>query len=390
MKSPLIRWLRLTLPPAGFVLATVFTLLCVEGLCLWVRWRLELLAPNEKPPLQLLQMRDSIAAAIAAAYGMFRAVVFHPFFRSRYRDWLEQTPWTSRQPLPAGPIHLVWQDVAVVGVFLLLLHGFPLGRIWVLQAFLFAYLGTLGVSFWGTGPWWMGYAVLFGLGLVARLLMWPLVALDVLAIVYVTAFVGLRMALAQFPWSDSRIPETLRQQFSGNIMARRKWYLGWPYRQMTGVPQENGVRRRDGILAPLLVAWWVWALGSHAGQASDGAPALLFLYVAAFSVLVRLLVYVGACRPPISLWGRIATGRLIIPGYDYVFVAPLCGLLVAAIGAKLAFMADREHESITFPLATAAVLIVALNMGPSFRSWHLTGHHRIVAWGGKDPNHVKL
>jgi hypothetical protein len=390
VKSPLIRWLRLTLPPMGFVVAAVFVLLCAEGFYLWVRCWLESLGPTAEAPSELLKMRNSIAGVAAAAYGVFRAVVYHPFFRSRYRDWLEQTPWTSRQPLPAGPIHLMWQDAVVMGIFLLSLHGFPLGRIWVLQAFLFAYLGTLGVSFWGTGPWWMGYGILFGLGLVVRLLMWPFVALDVLAIVYVAAFVGLRTALARFPWPDSRIPETLRQQFTGNIMARRKWLLGWPYRQMSGVPQEHAVRPRDGILAPLLAAWWVWALASHSSDPTAPVPVLSFIYATFVSLFARLLVYVGSCRPPISLWGRIATGRLIIPGYDYVFVAPLCTLLVAAIGVTLAFMARMKYSTITFPLAMAAVLIVALNMGPSFRSWHLTGHHRIAAWGSKDPNHVKL
>ena len=126
-------------------------------------------------------MRDGLAAVIMAAYGVFRVAAFHPVFRPKYRGWLEQTPWTGRKPLPLGPIHLVWQDVVVLGIVVLALHGTPLGRLWAPWAFLLAYLGTLGVSFWLTGPWWMGYLVLFGLGLAVRLAVEPLVALAALA-----------------------------------------------------------------------------------------------------------------------------------------------------------------------------------------------------------------
>ncbi len=34
---------------------------------------------------------------------------------------------------------------------------------------------------------------------------------------------------------------------------------------------------------------------------------------------------------PLTLFGRIVTGRLIIPGYDYVMLAPAAALPVAAL-----------------------------------------------------------
>jgi hypothetical protein len=109
-----------------------------------------------------------------------------------------------------------------------------------------------------------------------------------------------------------------------------------------------------------------------------------------FAVLIRLLAYIGPYRPPISFWGRILTGRWIIPGYDYVFLAPLCTLLVALLGWRAALLAGPDHWGIVvYPLATAAVLIVALNMSPSLGQWSLTGHHRIAPWG-TDPQRVKL
>ena len=163
-----------------------------------------------------------------AAYGVFRVAAFHPVFRPKYRGWLEQTPWTSRKPLPLGPIHLVWQDVLVLGIVVLALHGTPLGRVWASWAFLLAYLGTLGVSFWLTGPWWMGYLVLFGLGLAVRLVVEPLVALAALVPIYAIAMLGRNMALARFPWHESKIVEAMRRQFRPNSATRRKSTLGWP------------------------------------------------------------------------------------------------------------------------------------------------------------------
>ena len=120
-------------------------------------------------------------------------------------------------------------------------------------------------------------------------------------------------------------------------------------------------------------------------------PLGIFFYVTPFAFFIRLLVYIGPCRPPISLWGRIMTARWIIPGYDCVFVAPLCTLLVALIGLAVGIVADPAYwGTVVYPLTMAAALIVALNMGPSLARWRLTGHHRIAPWPVNDPQRVKL
>jgi hypothetical protein len=41
-------------------------------------------------------------------------------------------------------------------------------------------------------------------------------------------------------------------------------------------------------------------------------------------------------------------------------------------------------------VAVAAVLLVALNMGPSLGRWRLTGHHRIAATGVAGQECVRL
>ena len=177
--------------------------------------------------------------------------------------------WTIRKPLPLGPIHLVWQDAIVLGIVMLALHGTLFGRVWALGAFFLAYLGTLGVSFWLTGPWWMGYLVFFGLGLAVRLAVEPLLALGAVVPVYAIAMAGRDMALARFPWPESTIIEAMSRQLQANSTARRKAILGWPNQQLMAALPDHAVRRRDGILAPLLAAWWVYAVASNVPETNN-------------------------------------------------------------------------------------------------------------------------
>jgi hypothetical protein len=119
---------------------------------------------------------------------------------------------------------------------------------------------------------------------------------------------------------------------------------------------------------------------------------LAFLLAPVIICLVRLLAYTAACHPPISIVGRLVTRRFIIPGYDYVLIAPLCIALTAALGLAVTYVIGPAYYVVTIPCALAAQFIVALNMGPSLRHWHLTGHHRIVylPFVLNDPKKVRL
>ena len=52
--------------------------------------------------------------------------------------------------------------------------------------------------------------------------------------------------------------------------------------------------------------------------------------------------------------------------------------------------AGPAYYTISYPLAMAAVLIVALNMGPPLKRWQLTGHHRIAPLRTSDSSRVQL
>lgn len=105
--------------------------------------------------------------------------------------------------------------------------------------------------------------------------------------------------------------------------------------------------------------------------------ALAMILVLGLEALFRLFIYCVPYRPPINLLGRLATGRLIIPGYDKVFVSPLA----AAVGVPLLawqLTGLGLPAKLVMPVAAAAGLYLVLAGPPLYPDWHLTGHHRHV------------
>ena len=83
-----------------------------------------------------------------------------------------------------------------------------------------------------------------------------------------------------------------------------------------------------------------------------------------------------AYYPPISIFGRIATGRLIIPGYDNVLIAPLAAF-IASLSVRYLLILGMPPP-LAFAITTFLILLPFLMFGPSLWRWHLVGTHRIV------------
>src|SRR5262245_32056558 len=101
------RWLRVTLPHDGYVLAFLLLYVLVEAaIPVWQRfvWG----APVDN------WMGELLIQVATIVYAFHRVLAFHPAINTEYRTWLRTTPWTNRYPLPVGPIHLVLQDVLVL------------------------------------------------------------------------------------------------------------------------------------------------------------------------------------------------------------------------------------------------------------------------------------
>ena len=119
----------------------------------------------------------------------------------------------------------------------------------------------------------------------------------------------------------------------------------------------------------------------NVADAIRGVAYLLLMYAGFPLVIGRIASYMSGHAPPISLWGRIRTGRLIIPAYDVVFFAPLLTIFTAIVGVFFVESRLIPYEY-SLPATCGLVLLVSLTVGPSRRKWQLTAPCRIAPqWG---------
>lgn len=358
-----------------WVFAALF--LVFEGPVLYWEWKIG-------RPIVELRVRpgNAIINLAACFYGIHRAVTLHPFFREDYRKWLELTPWTVYKPLPMGPIALIWEDGIVLGALILLRLTQPShDSILTLTLFLLVHSAALTVSFWLTGAGTVGYLAAFGSGLAVRLLPAPWPCFAVTASVYLLVHEGLWQSLARFPWdlkwslSDLNNMRALNEKTVGPS-------CGWPHDRFlrdVKAAERASVNRLDAISFSMLVGWWMYCvlslIPSPIERTKIGTCALFIIVV--ITPITRLVTYIGLYHDPISLWGRIRTGRWIIPGYDIVLVGPALSFLTGVLGLVLCW-AMQVPLGICPPFVVTAVILLAMVTPPRLKDWLLTGKHRIV------------
>lgn len=313
-----------------------------------------------------------IVALLAGCYGVYRVAAFHPLARPNYRRWLQSTPWTCRQSLPEGPIHLSGQDAVIVGGLACSAAAWDSATApIVVQVFLTMYAAALGVSLALTGERAHAYATGFGIGLAVRLAQDAPLGLAAAAGTCIVATVGLRRSLARFPWSD--VGELWFPPHGKQPATIASEGLGWPFAAL-GPRSPSTLPARDALLLGALGGWWMHC----AGWTMDSRDTTMVLgFVLGLSPLARLLCYLASHLPPISLWGRIRTGRWVIPGYDRVFIAPLAAWAGGALLLLALHSAGVAVEGCA-PVVVAFVMATVLGLGPGRREWQLTGQHRIV------------
>jgi hypothetical protein len=303
-------------------------------------------------------------------------------FNPEYQKWLSATPWTNRKPLPAGPAHLVFQDLFVLAVLA--------GVAWLRHPavslphlpikFLMAYELGLASSFIMLAMPWFAYAIVFGFGLIVLVWQLPLIALGIAAALYVVSLAGLVRSLKDFAnWDLTGFEESqflsLSQQKALDRM--RQKVLGWPFDCIRPTEVAESISYRNGTMLSLLVGWWVFvALERIAPLQLPDVWRFMFGLAAMPIILWRLQIFCWGYAPPISIWGRIFTLRWIIPGYDQVFLAPIAILAVVGCGQQL--VAEFPgFVPLIVPATIAMMLLCAFNLGPSLKRWRLTGNHRL-------------
>lgn len=382
-----IRWMRVVLPPAWALWTFVLMCAATEGFVRGSLWWLHHLGVDDPPSQEFMFLRDLVIGISLGSYGAYRAMGFHPVFWPEYRRWLEQTPWTSRQPLPVGPVHLVLQDFVIVLSVLPLFHSSLASAVAIACAFLVAYLVPLGTSLAITGPKGWAYAIAFGLGLAARLKEYPIAAFVVVLILYGLACLGLRQALARFPWEHVERSSATRAE---RAESRNGKSLGWPFDALQPTASTPGISYLDGVLVSLLAGWWIYVISIVvASQDQQGLYMFSTRMILGGCVLIRLGRYCLPYWPPISILGRLRTGQWIIPDYDRVLVAPLCTLAVGTVllwGLPIVGLSPGQTALIAVPV----ILGITLNAGPTLHRWRLTGRHRVAPIPGNSQELLKL
>ena len=87
---------------------------------------------------------------------------------------------------------------------------------------------------------------------------------------------------------------------------------------------------------------------------------------------------------PISLWGRLRYGPLLVPRYDQVEVAPLCKVAAGCL-VPAAFHAAGVDDMIGLCASISIILALGILLPPSKYDWKLTGAHQSVRAARRGP-----
>jgi hypothetical protein len=291
------------------------------------------------------------------------------------------------KPLPLGPVHLALADVVFMAIVVTLQSDRWFSLLRVPLLFLTGYLAVMCAGLWSTGPRVNAYIIAFGLGLVIRLWEVAWAATAVAALLYPIAYIGLRQALAGFPWSkqvllsarSSAVKLTMSTDLGQWVAQRQIRSLGWPFDLLRPNQPPAAIPWRDGTALSLLGGWWAYAIAAPLEpRAQQGVLYFILLIGAACMALIRLNRYTANYRPPINAWGRLITLRWIVPGYDKVLIAPILAFAIPWIAIGWFIEPKKLDPLLVAPIALAGVCMVVLNFGPTLHNWRHTGNHRIA------------
>jgi hypothetical protein len=349
MSRILHRWLRVVVPTEYLLLAILFGLI----------------------------FRYPGIALACILYAAYRARAFHPFYQGSYNAYLRASPWECGKALPFGPLSLVVQDAFVVSLLILLpvLFGRPPFLIGA-AIFIVVFSAHHAFAFWWIGHRFHAYAVCVVLPLFFLSGTVPFAPYAASLLLLLIVWRGIRLSLASFTW-DSMSSERMR------AMAKQRM-VGWPFEVLPPERPKSTVNLGSGdkVALSFLVGWLYFvmsaseALGNPRGLSGVAPMAIMFCLLLS---LVTALLYIAYCRPPISIAGRIATRRLIIPAYDKILVAPVLIAVLALSGPTfLPLYGSGSQAVVIHPLLCSLSLLLAFFGEPPMDEWLLTGNHRLV------------
>ena len=328
--------------------------------------------PLDGLPWAQIHLGEAVPMAFACFFLGLWAPTPHPVTDSRYARWLMTTPWRAGMPLPLGSPLPGWREAVFLAI---VCAGCALycgqSAAWPLVAFSAGY-SLANLALFRATPWPFTPAVVFLFAALTRVFPSPPAMMAVALAMLAVACWGTRLSLDRYPWGldEPKVPEPS---------------LGPVFSRLGPAPIKNAVTWRTGLTTAVLVGWILYCALSRSGELAlpdSFAGALVFAAVLGVLLsVIRFGIYCGGHQPPLSVRGRIATGHLIIPGYDYVLLAPLAAAVLAPALSALLHRAGASPAA-AFGLSAAAVLIVLLLARPTLSEWKLTGHHRMVLLAG--------
>ncbi len=366
------RLLRVAPPGWAVAVFVVFYLIC-EAPVWYIEWKFGRVdMPNRFGPKTL-----RIGAFLL---GVYRAIAFHPYFRPGYLHWLKGTPWTVSKPLPLGPVELVPEDCLALSMLVLLGTTLPdFTSLYVINLFLFGHILATIVTFWKTGSMAYGYIAILFLGFIPQFWARPWVDFALLAGIYLLTHEGSWHALNRFPWETEGLWRDINLVTTpGQAVVNPA--CGWSFDRLhRDIRVAKGINRIDALLGCMLGGWWLFSACSLIADPRERRIALVMVVIPTIFAAAgaRSVLYAHGCQPPISFWGRIRTFQWIIPGYDQIFVGPICSILGGFL--VLFLMRDRFGPTeICYPVAGGVAVLLALISPPTLKRFRLTGQHRLA------------
>jgi hypothetical protein len=378
------RWMSRVLPPRVVWASVVVIIAALYGVSSFYEFVEKYLDAdfNKQDPYTVFYA--SLALTLAG-YGVWRANMY-PALDEDYANWLATTPWEVGRRLPAGPVLLVWQDACVVAALTAacMIPGgeTPLKVVRFLPLFFFmTYIYGLSVGNFNIRQ---DAAVV---GALAALATVPLAVgrsggLTFLWLFTLVAFVattwGVLRALREFPWLEKR-----RSGVLGEWIAKSGEPTIAPPLVHSQQVSSTSPLNWSTVSAISVLSGWAAFTGVECFDRLRGLPRetaefwLAATMLGLTMALIRMSIYISRHHSPLSLLGRIATGRVLIPGYDRVYMAP-AAVLLTSILVPLLLSRLAAPAPVIAGATVSATFFVAFGAGPSLIDWHLTGDHRLI------------
>ena len=232
------------------------------------------------------------------------------------------------------------------------------------------------------------YVLAFGLTVTPLLLFLPFGYAEMaIILLYVVVWLGYRKILIDLPVQAETFTTNFNYSFimDAETEARYTNKLGTPFDQLRPDLPPWQLPRWHGVMFSLLIgtvcyiALSMLELGSgKPGFMEDVAftnfPMMCMMIFVAFGVY--LVTMTRNHFPPLSLLGRLRTGRLLIPSYDRVY-SPALGIITVISFVSGQWWNRAPYFAITSIAGLALCIMCLLVFSPNLAEWQLSSSCRI-------------